>query len=239
MVEKFVKHVKSQWYLYLIILFLSALSAFRPDEAARKASGVAANTEQAATQSPAGEEKTGSGGAPAQVPDQVWKGEVPKGFSSPSVAVDAPAQCIGGCPGGCAGSNPRAPFKATRWRFAPDVGLYYLPVQSGWLVSAAAPGNAANVVYVPKSSWPKLMRGLRRGGGCGAGFDKGSFLNRPFRSGGICNSRAPRVTPQPAAPGVESLFGIGWDSDGGAVQGNGLEKNVGAVDVEDEYLALN
>jgi hypothetical protein len=223
MVVKFVKHVKSQWYLYLIILCLLTLSAFKPDKAARQASGVGANAEQAATQSLAGEGKTRGDSASAQVFEQVWKGEVPKEISPPAVVVDAPAQCIGGCPGSCAGPKTRTPFRATQWRYAPDVGLYYLPLQSGWLVSASAPGNGANVDYVPRSPWPKLLRGLRRGNGCGAGFDKGSFLNRTLRGGGVCDSRAPRVAPQPPIPSVESLLGIGRNSDGGAVSGNGVE----------------
>jgi hypothetical protein len=226
--DKYWKHVKAQWHLYLIILFLLTLLGFeRSGKGTRQASSFAANTEHAATLSPAGEGKTGEDSALSQVPDQVGKGEVPKESLSPAVAVDAPVQCIGGCPGSCAGSKPRAPFRATQWRFAPDVGLYYLPVQSGWLISATAPGNKANVVYVPRSSWSKLLRGLRRGGGCGAGFEKGKFLNRPFRSGGVCDSRAPRVTPQPPVPSVESLLGIGQNSDGGATPGNGLEKQSG------------
>jgi hypothetical protein len=221
--DKFWKHITAQWHLYLIIFFLLALLGFeRSDKGTRQASGVGANTEQAATQSPAGDGKTGGDKAPAQVPDQVWKGEFPKESSPPAVSTDAPAQCIGGCPGSCAGPKTRTPFRATQWRYAPDVGLYYLPVQSGWLVSASAPGNGANVVYVPRSPWPKLLRGLHRSG-CGAGFDKGNFLNRTLRSGGICDSRAPRVAPQPPIPSVESLLGIGRDSDGGAVSGSGAE----------------
>jgi hypothetical protein len=206
--DKLLKHVKAQWYLYLTILFLLSLLAYgRPVKGGMETAVAAANTVQAVPVVPVEGEKSG---------------EVEKETASLVVDVDASSQCVAGCPGRCAAGKRGSPFRATRWRFDPDVGLYHLRVQSGWLVSATEPGSAANVVYVPRL--PRLGGFLRKhhpGSGVEPGYERFRF-RKPGCGASPDRSFLPQGEP---IPGFLSPFTFD-DKSGEAAKPDGGAENL-------------
>jgi hypothetical protein len=204
--DMFLKHVKAQWHMYLIILFLLTVLGFeRSGKGVGATAGVAADSASAARAAPAGEEKNG---------------ETRKESPSLAVAVDASSQCAGGCPGKCATGKRGSPFRATQWRFDPDVGLYHLRVQSGWLLSVTEPGSGAKIVYVPMI--PKLGNFRRKfhQGGVEPGYERFRF-GKPGCGASPDRSLLPRGKP---IPGYLSPFTFDDKSGGAAKPDGGAEK---------------
>ncbi|MDR1686543.1 MAG: hypothetical protein LBR82_08935 [Desulfovibrio sp.] len=206
-VEKLVTHVKRQWYLYLVIFFLLALLAFK-----RETRHTAAKAGQSATvvyDALSGAE----GNLSPDEPGQSEIGQAAEESISVVVSIDpSSSQCVAACPGSCAGPARfgGSPFQGEGWRFAQDVGLYYLQVKSGWLVSPTTPGRGTDIVYVPRfprpKFHPKINRGQCRGEGCGAWFEKERLRNRGLRDIGPGTGRrldlAPGAVPESSLPGA-------------------------------------
>jgi hypothetical protein len=213
MFDKFMKHVISQWFLYLTILFLLVLLAQK---------GVKVTEAQAtAAEKTVGVEIAGKG----NVPETNRTASPAPGIA---VASEFSDRCDAGCPSRCAEPGIGSPLKSRQWQFAEDVGVYYLELRSGWLVSMAAPGPGAYIKYVPNMLFPRKFRSERLceiAGGEEPRNEK--FPNKWFGCGGSTGPDGLKLNPRNfPVPETEALlrFGFGCGQVSEAGSGGEVEK---------------
>jgi hypothetical protein len=207
MYEKVAKYLRAQWFMYVVItaLLVILLSKERigPDLVSKDTVPPGAAVTEAATVNRPAADVT-----------------APPADSDVAIVDDSAGQCSGGCGGGggCFDMiRTRAPFREQQWHYVPSLGLHYLRLSTGWLISAAKPGTGGEVIYVPRFPRLKHLPGrtdlLRIEKPRGERIPNKTLQNVPPAPGG---ESAPNRTEDDTLPPLSEQQRQGTDTDGPA-----------------------